>query len=413
VDERRDPVKATRAAARHLRDLYTEFQDWYLALAAYNSGPKRVERALRRAGPGADFWTLAERRLLPRETRNHVPIILALAVISKDPQRYNIVVEPDPPLRFERVKVSKPTDLRPIAEVIGVDVSVLRQLNPHLLRGITPPNRDDFELYVPVGTAEKLAAELPRLPEAKRVYWPRHRVRRGDTLSGIAARYGTSAYGIAQANGLSLRSTIYPGNVLVVPSGGRRRWRPSSEGARAQPRRDGTRVYRVRRGDTLSGIAARHGVSASALARANGRTLRSIIRPGDRLTIPGRASRALLPTAQRRGGAGSYRVRRGDTLSGIAARHGVSATALARANGLSLRSTIHPGDRLVIPRPASRGVRTVARRTSSGQIHKVRRGDTLWELARYYGVSVSDLRRANPYLARRPLRAGDRLVIPR
>ncbi len=411
VDERRDPVKSTRAAARHLRDLYQQFQDWYLALAAYNSGPQRVERALRRAGGDVDYWTLLDKRLLPRETRNFVPIILALSLVAKNPERYGLAVEPEPPLRFERVRVEKPTDLRPIAEVIEVDVDVLKELNPHLLRGVTPPDRDDFELYVPVGTAEKLAAELPRLPESKRVYWQRHRVRRGDTLSGIAARYGTSAFAIAQANGISLRSTIYPGNVLVVPSGGSS-VRYIAEEAVAERGGDGVLVYRVRRGDTLSVIAARHRVSTAALARANGLSLRSIIHPGDRLTIPERGQRAAPSPPRRDDGDLVYTVQRGDTLSSIAARYGSSASVIAAANGLSLRSVIRPGDRLKIPAASSGGSQRVARRSSGGQVHRVRWGDTLWDLARYYGVSVSALRRANPYLSRRQLRAGDRLVIP-
>lgn len=350
VDERRDPVRSTQAAARHLRDLYDEFQDWYLVMAAYNGGPGRVRRAIARAGGQADFWTLARRRLLPRETRNHVPIILAVALVAKNPERYGFTIRPDPPLRYEKVKVGKPIDLRRIAEVLGVDVRVLRALNPHLIRNVTPPDDKDFELYVPPGTAETLAAALPRIPEAKRVYWQRYRVRRGDTLSHIAARYGSSAYAIAQANSLSLRSIIRPGQVLVIPSG-----RGASVRARARRDRDGQLVYRVRRGDSLSGIAARHRTSAAALARTN---------------------------------------------------------------ALLLGSIIHPGDRLVIPEP-TRPPRTRARsskgtRASSGGelVHRVRRGETLWELARRYGVTVRDLRRANTFLTGRQLRAGDRLRIP-
>jgi len=356
VDERRDPVKSTRAAARHLHDLYEQFGDWYLVLAAYNSGPMRVTRALDRAGNDADYWTLVDRRLLPRETRNYVPIILAMTLVGKDPERYGVTAEPEPPLRFETVKVSKPTDLRRIAEVIGADVSVLRELNPHLLRNVTPPDDPDFELYVPEGTAATLAAELPQMPEAERVYWQQHRVRRGETLSGIGGRYSTSAQAIAQANGISLKSTIHPGQVLVIPSG-------SSAG-------EVSRLMQAARGS------------------GSGRYRSSV-------------------------SSETYRVRSGDTISGIAARHGVSASALAGANGLSLRSIIRVGQRLEI---SGEGGGAASRRTSNnsngGQLHRVRSGDTLWGLSRRYRISVNELRRANPYLSSRQLRAGDEVLIP-
>ena len=349
VDERRDPVKSTRAAARHLRDLYEQFGDWYLAMAAYNSGPGRVERALARA-PGKDYWELLDRRLLPRETRNYVPIILAVALIAKDPARYGIEVEPEPPLRFESVTLGKPTELRQLAQAIGVSLGELEELNPHVLRGVTP-RRDDFVLYVPPGTSETLRAALPALPEAKLVDWQRHNVRRGETLSGIASRYGTSAWALAQANHLSLRSFIRPGDTLVIPTG-------DSGAHRPQPRRP-------RRSDT-----------------------------GDRYTVEG-----------------------GDTLSAIAARHGVNAQALAEANGLTLRSVIRVGQRLVVPERGtvaaeSRRSSAEAAPDSGSRVHRVRRGETLWDLSRRYGVSLTALRDANPFLEERELRAGDTLRLP-
>ncbi len=290
VDERRDPVKSTRAAARHLRDLYEQFDDWYLAMAAYNSGPQRVTRALERAGGSADYWTLVERRLLPRETRSYVPIVLAVTLAAKDPERFGTVVVPDPPLRFERVTVARPTDLRRIAEVIGVDVGLLRELNPHLLRNVTPPDSPDFQLYVPPGTAETLAVELPKLPEAERVYWQQHRVRRGETLSHIARRYETSAQAIAQANGFGLRSLIHPGQVLLIPSGGSPREyaaaRPARRSARkTEDRADNGQVHRVRSGETLWRLSRRYGVSVNQLRRANPYLSSRTLRAGDDLLI--------------------------------------------------------------------------------------------------------------------------------
>jgi membrane-bound lytic murein transglycosylase D len=299
VDERRDPVKSTRAAARHLRDLYQQFGDWFLAMAAYNAGPGGVSRAMERAST-SDYWELIERRKLPRETRNYVPIILAVTLIAKNPERYGVSVEPEPPLRFETVKVPKPTDLRRLAESAGVDVDVLRELNPHVLHNVTPPGDPDFELYVPVGTGEMLRAALPSLPEASTVLWPRHRVRRGETLSRLGARYGTSATAIAEANGLSLRAHIHPGDVLVIPVGGVRgdskrgsargktSTRASAE-SRSRPRSanaKGPVTHRVRSGETLWELSRRYGVSIALLRDANPFLDSRPLRAGDRLQIP-------------------------------------------------------------------------------------------------------------------------------
>jgi len=355
IDERRDPVKSTRAAARHLKDLYAEFGDWYLAMAAYNCGPGCVSRAVQRGGD--DYWEMIEKRLLPRETRNYVPIILAVALMAKEPERYGIEVLPDSPVRIDAVAVGRPVDLRAVADALGLGVSAVQELNPHVLRGVTPPDRSDFVLYVPQGMGETLRAALPEIPEAKRVLWARHEVRRGDTLSRIAAHYDVSASAIAQANGISLRTLIHPGQTLVIPQGPVGRYdAPPTRSARSSsssPRRrtTGGGAYRVEPGDTLSTIAARHGVGVNALASANGLSLRSIIRPGQRLTIPGRG--------------------------------GSSESASQRAtNGSGARQ------------------------------HRVRRGDTLWGLSQRYGTSVGKLRDANPFLAERELRAGDHLIIP-
>lgn len=285
VDERRDPVKATRAAARHLRDLYELFGDWHLALAAYNGGPGTVSRAVERTGY-ADYWEMVRRRVLPRETSSFVPIILAVALVAKNPAKYGIAIEPDAPLRFEAVPVSKPIDLRKVAEVIGVDLEVLLDLNPHVLRRITP-KQEGFVLYLPVGTGATLLAELPRIPEAERVYWERHRVRRGETLSHISARYGISAHAIAEANGISLRSLIHPGDVLLIPGGGAMPVgrRPSRRAVANESARRGE-AHMVRQGETLWGLAQQYGITVKALEQANPFLADRELRAGDRLHIP-------------------------------------------------------------------------------------------------------------------------------
>lgn len=337
VDERRDPVKSTRAAAHHLRDLYQQFGDWYLAMAAYNAGPGGVARALERSGTN-DYWELTERRLLPRETRNYVPIIMAVTLVAKSPERYGFEVEPDPPLRFEAVTVPKSTDLRRIAEVLGVDVDTLRELNPQLLHNVTPPGDSEFQLYVPMGTAQRLLAELPNLPEAKTVLWPRHRVGRGDTLSRLGARYGTSAAAIAEANGISLHTHIHSGDVLVIPTGG---------------------------GSAGSGSLRRATRKPAGTASASS--------PAEKPAKPSTARTAERP----------------------------STSARARPEGGALSLSLDPrsGRRAKVEPP-------------NGRIHRVRAGETLWELSRRYGVTVAELRGANPFLAERSLRAGDRLNIP-
>ena len=159
VDERSDPEKATRAAARHMRDLYDMFGDWYLVMAAYNSGPMNVVKAIERTGY-ADFWDLQRLHALPKQTQNYVPIIIAMALVAKDPSLYGVQVAPEKPARIDTIKPGHPIDLHLVADASGADIDDLRALNPELLRGVTP-NDSKFELNVPAGTAEKFESQHP------------------------------------------------------------------------------------------------------------------------------------------------------------------------------------------------------------------------------------------------------------
>ena len=204
VDERQDPEKATRAAARLLKDLFSQFGDWYLAMAAYNSGPGTVQRAVQRTGY-ADFWELYRRNVLPEETRNYVPIILAMTIMAKNPSQYGLDHLPlDPPAASDTVRIHYPIDLRLVAECTDSSTAVLQELNPSLLRMTTPKDMD-FDLHLPVGTAEKFQKTVAAIPEEMRVYWRYHRVESGETLSEIARRYHTTASAIAEANNLQGR----------------------------------------------------------------------------------------------------------------------------------------------------------------------------------------------------------------
>src|SRR6202166_4536602 len=200
VDERMDPEKATRAAAQHLRDLYGLFGDWYLAIAAYNCGPGNVPKGVERTGY-ADFWELYKRNVLPRETKNYVPIILALTLIAKDAAHYGISVDPDREVETDAVKPGRAIDLRLVAETIDVDVATLRTLNPSLLRMATPDD-SGFVLHLPKGTAGTFSAEIADIPADKWVSWRRHRVESGETLTSIAKKYRVTPGAIAAANDL-------------------------------------------------------------------------------------------------------------------------------------------------------------------------------------------------------------------
>jgi membrane-bound lytic murein transglycosylase D len=257
VDERMDPEKATRAAAQHLRDLYGLYGDWYLAMAAYNCGPGNVQKGIERTGY-ADFWELYKRNVLPKETKNYVPIILALTLIAKDAAHYGISVEPDEPVPTDTVKPGRPIDLRLVAETIDVDVATLRALNPPLLRMITPDD-PEFVLHLPQGTAEKFSAEIADIPPDKWVSWRRHRVETGDTLSSIAKKYRVTVAAITEANDLERGAELELGEKLIIPA-----TRPPEE---TRPR---LVRYRVKRGDTLGGIADQFSVTSEQVRKWNG-----------------------------------------------------------------------------------------------------------------------------------------------
>ena len=278
-DERLDVEKATPAAARHLKDLEEKFGDWYLALAAYNGGPGRVTRVFRRYGK-MDYWTMAKRRLLPRETRNYVPSILAAIIIYRNPERYGFHVEKDKPLEFETVSLDFQVDLGVVADASGVPLTMLLELNPELLRGVSPPNPQDHLLKVPVGMGFTVQQQVAGIPPDKRLRLKHHKVRQGETLSHIAGKYGVSIRAIADTNHIKNINRLKLGQNLIIPLSGYSPAAADSSGG-------GTGSYRVRRGDSLYKIARRHGVRVDDLVRWNNLNPGAHIHPGQEIRLTG------------------------------------------------------------------------------------------------------------------------------
>jgi len=243
IDERRDPVRSTEAAVAYLSDLHNQFNDWYLALAAYNSGAGNVRRAVRRSG-STDFWVL--RRYLPRETRNYVPAFIASVIVAKNPARYGFTPPQETPWNYDHIEVPDALDLQFMASESGIPLDDLRELNPAIRRDLTPA-RD----------AQAVLDSNPRDTWAPRMI---HIVREGDNLYVIAQKYGSSVSAIRQANGLR-GSLIRPGQSLVVP-----RFGTSTQIARQQPLRTGDDgSYVVQRNDTLWDIARGFSLTVDSL----------------------------------------------------------------------------------------------------------------------------------------------------
>jgi membrane-bound lytic murein transglycosylase D len=214
TDDRMDPEKATRAAARHLRDLYTQFGDWYLAIAAYNCGPVTIEKAVERTGY-ADFWELRERRVIPLETTNYVPIILAMTIMEKNAEAYGIDnITPEPALEYDTVDMAAPTSMTLLADITETPAAELAALNPSVMRGLVPAGH---AVHVPKGLGAATLAALEAFPAEKRNAWRLHRVGGGETLASIGQRYGTSETSIASANSLDSR-VVAEGDRLLIPA---------------------------------------------------------------------------------------------------------------------------------------------------------------------------------------------------
>jgi len=279
-DERRDPVKATHAACKYLKDLYTLFDNWYLTLAAYNCGEGRVLRASK-LHQTYDFWQMHS---LPRETRNYIPYFLSAAIIARTPQAYGFKVPNVEPFRYETITLEKSADIAVLARVAGLKPNVLREYNPELRQSATP-SEGSYILKLPIGKKDGFLAAWNAIPEEER-FAPQfvvHRVRYGESLWTISKKYSVSIHDLAAVNKIRNRNKVRVGQKLNVPLKGGRTW---GNGENGGPPGHSKRVYRVKRGDTLGQIAEDHGTRASKIRRWNNMKYGShLIHPGQKLVI--------------------------------------------------------------------------------------------------------------------------------
>lgn len=483
VDERRDFILSTEAAAQYYKELYSLFGSWYLAIASYNVGENKVKRSVMKHFT-RDFWTLARKRALPKETVNYVPKYLAARMISKHPERFGFTNIPyEPALAFDEIKVSTPVDLKKMAAEMGVDEVTMLGLNPMFVRGVTPLYRGkENVIRVPVGMAEKgrLAVNTSAVSESVMMaaasqgyFW--YRIRRGDTISRVAKRHRTTVSRLRDLNGIG-KGGLRVGRRIKVPEGPVSRVALVEAQIKASSETDGSSSsiqvasnersqnvrHRVKRGDTLTRLANVYNTTVPAIVSANSLKGRAKLRRGQILVIPTLRAETTMAQAQSKAldaiqsgtktpgtvadgieSAGvegdkkvaqefvaslsTYRVQPGDTLMSIARRFKTNVDTIRDMNKLGRRSVLYAGQELKVPSSEKSGIykrsargpalvksRSNTRRfATNAKIHVIKRGETLFHIARRYGVSVSALARKNGMDWNSKVKSGVKLAIPK
>lgn len=364
IDEKLDPEKATRAAAQHLTKLYEMFGDWYLVMAAYNAGEYGIQRITEKTGI-RNFWELAERKLLYKQTVDYVPSILATMIISKHPEKYGFDAQPLPPIASKRVRIPSPVDLSLVAESVGVSLDEIRQLNPELRRMVTPVNQKHYEINLPVDKSEEAVKSLAAIPIDKRVRWQSHVIQEGDTLWDMSRHYRISVDVIMDANNMS-SSRLRVGRTLLIPPSSflRSTTRVAGAGTPAKVAASRPVTPTQTSSKTPPKGSIRLTVSSSSPA-ASPRAIQGKV-PSNSYDPPAMTGRGLttssvapLPVSakpvadSRRGSAAPserkviHKVQRGDTLYEIARRYKITADQVRKWNGLTT-NLLHPGDSLLI-----------------------------------------------------------------
>jgi membrane-bound lytic murein transglycosylase D len=451
-DDRRDPYKSTRAAAKFFKDLYDEHGDWYLAMVGYNAGPGRIRKAVNVTG-SKDFWEMADHnRALRAETRDYVPKFIAAALIAKMPDKFgfnNIVYEK--PLEFDETKVESQTDLEVIADCAGTDLDTIAILNSQLYKGVTPAGSYNYTIRVPKGSAERFKERYAKLPKEDRIRIVQYRTRKGDTVERIARKFGVSAGALASANNLGASRKIRRGTLLTIPKGGSAPPVVASAGSEQGGKSGSTTrkyiVHTVRSGENASTIASKYGVKVADLKRWNSLDKHAHVKVGQRLEIYKKVASQVMAD----GSVGSaadvasrmYVVKQGETLGEIAERNGVSTLDLMSWNDIADAKDLKAGKTIFVrdkdtPRDTSEAKREVIARSgttgvdlakldngsrekregitpprgANADVYKVKKGDTFGSIAKGYGVSISELMAQNNISDPKKLKAGMKLSIP-
>ncbi len=400
VDERRDPVKATHAAAAYLKQLHSELGHWYLAWAGYNTGGGRVRRMMDRHGT-SDFWALSLERGFAKETQHYVPKLIAAALVAKNPSAFGFREDEfdyEPPLEFDEVQLVDATDLDVIARAAGVSVKDVHDLNPELKRWCTPPatEKKPYVLRLPKGTSEEFAKNFKQLSPNERLTFRIHKVKRGDTLSQIAQVYGTAPEAILQFNRLKSARSLRINAELAIPVPGGRNAAAVLEKKVAQARRSG--VTALRPEEEIPAGTPRAPV-------ATGPIKTEVIDGRTRVT---------------------YGVQDGDNLWAIAQRFNVTVDDLRRWNelprrkrGLQIGTVIQvwPGNAPATQVQERSGTVVAATQAPAKPqggrttVHTLSSGETLWSVAQRYGVTVEDIKRWNNIQDHRNIPAGKQLTV--
>lgn len=399
VEERRDFEKSTVAAARHLRDLHDRLGDWYLAMAAYNAGLGKILNAIKRYNT-RDYFTMSQRkyRYLKLETKDYVPKYLALRYLARNYQEFGFETPSGQPQLFERVTLYRQANLYVVAGLIETDIDTLREMNPELMTPMTPPV-EEYSLRVPYGKKKLLETELEHITDEELAQFHVEFARKGRSLSSIAKKYGMSASELKKINGLR-HNVVLLDTYLFIPIRNVYDSELNSQFVQ-ELKRYNPKVHTVRSGDTMYRIAHRYGMSLYELMALNRGVNASRIRPGQSIIVSDsyynertarKKTKSKYASAVRKSGSYTEKahiVRSGESLWSIAGRYGTTISQIKTTNGLR-SNVIQKGKRLVVY-----DYKSSSSKKSSGGKYTVRRGDSLWAIAKRFGTSVSRIKAKN------------------